>query len=621
MSSLSPLGLGASDKEVLSTIKSLIPSSAINNPEIALARYRAIPNSTARKIAWVGDSLTENLFNMSVQGVNSVLSTNAVSTTNGYFNYAMSIAAQVVTTYLPHGLSVGDTFYAGSTGNGFVSGTKYMIATAPTASSYTCTLATGGAVTLTNGGPSLFLVMDYRSISNMTDNWVGGPFYNAVHGNFGLSGISLQAWLANGATGKNLADVVAFAPNLVVFMYGTNDVRLGTRTLAQLQADIITAVGNIKAAMPNTDIILSMPPTFCLDTTSGFIGDLNTTDPAVIQTRADILYTAYMSMIGQFSNVYVLNTREGQRGITPRKVIGNAGDNTGRGQYMNDAIHYSPEGVCARVRETARLLGNYGDAQSTLSTVIVPTLSAVSEIECKQAKIQTAVADYVAYPRILENPTYYNRLIKGDNNTSWTDTAQTFLDLECLVGSTAEKFLGIVTPATDILAQYNVLDTTKTYQEGVNPISLSGSTVATSAGVVLRFSTVPGVASQGVNAPLMLYRPRPATQKYNYDPDINIKIGSATLTGVTITNTVARAGAISVITGIAATAVTSGTIVVNVNGVALATLTFTASVNAVGSGVFFTAATAGKWLNEGDIITCVFTLTGGSLPVVTLSNS
>jgi hypothetical protein len=72
---------------------------------------------------------------------------------------------------------------------------------------------------------------------------------------------------------------------------------------------------------------------------------------------------------------------------------------------------------------------------------------------------------------------------------------------------------------------------------------------------------------------------------------------------------------------IAATAVTSGTVTVAVNGTTIATMTFTSSVTAVGSGTFFTAATAGIFLNEGDVITCAFTLVGGSLPVVRLSNS
>jgi hypothetical protein len=289
---------------------------------------------------------------------------------------------------------------------------------------------------------------------------------------------------------------------------------------------------------------------------------------------------------------------------------------------MQDSLHYSFEGQAARVRSTALLLGNYGTTRSNLSTDAKPALPKISDSDSKQANAQTTVANYVAYPRILEDPAYYNRLINGYSYAFWVDTNPSSgqIDLISSNSITPEKLVGIINTATDILAQYNVLDTTNTYLDGVNPIPLTGVSIST-PGTFIRFGTVPNCGSQGVTAPVMVYRPRPASQRYNYDPDICLKIGSATLTGVTTTNTVQRAGAISVITGIAATAVTSGTIVINVNGVAKATLTFTTSTTAVGSGVFFTAATAGLWLNEGDIVTCTFTLTGGSLPVVTLSNS
>jgi hypothetical protein len=71
MKGLSPLGLGASASELESSFDLVQPK--INTPEIALARYRAIPNTTARKIAWVGDSTTTQMFSGSVGGYATII--------------------------------------------------------------------------------------------------------------------------------------------------------------------------------------------------------------------------------------------------------------------------------------------------------------------------------------------------------------------------------------------------------------------------------------------------------------------------------------------------------------------------------------------------------------------
>ena len=150
-------------------------SIVVQDPAIALRRFRSIPRSTARKIAWVGDSTTLSLFTMSVGGFPFIL------------------------------------------GNGVTE-------------------------------------WSYKKLSKP-----GMPFYNIAHGNFGSSGQTALNFINNNVPGANLSDIVAYAPDLIVFSYGINDVRLGLTSKDQLKTYITQAINNIRSSIPNADIILRMP--------------------------------------------------------------------------------------------------------------------------------------------------------------------------------------------------------------------------------------------------------------------------------------------------------------------------------------------------------------------------
>lgn len=75
-------------KEKIIKVGDINTGEKINSPEIALARYRAIPNSTARKIAWVGDSTTDHLFTAPIGGYGGGVLGGAAGT--GYVKSALA---------------------------------------------------------------------------------------------------------------------------------------------------------------------------------------------------------------------------------------------------------------------------------------------------------------------------------------------------------------------------------------------------------------------------------------------------------------------------------------------------------------------------------------------------
>jgi len=243
--------------------------------------------------------------------------------------------------------------------------------------------------------------------------------------------------------------------------------------------------------------------------------------------------------------------------------------------------------------------------------------------------------DFAINPRICEDDSKYNLIIDGIVNGT---VGSNFIQLGATIGNgvlPASYIQSVVEAvATNagfaVIAQYgvnavgNVMNTASyppcnsNIESGVYAFGAYAPTLASNGNLGNLAAGLP--QAQNNNQTVRIFVRRPPAQKNSYDPNISIALASTTLTGVSISQTVQRAGAIGVITATAATAVTSGTIDVAVNGVLKATMTFTSSVNGAGSGVFFTAATAGLWLSEGDIVTCTFTLIGGSLPVIRLSN-
>jgi hypothetical protein len=290
--------------------------------------------------------------------------------------------------------------------------------------------------------------------------------------------------------------------------------------------------------------------------------------------------------------------------------------------YLVDALHPQGEGYAAEMREVGILLGSYSNTNFPFINAPTPFVSPFPKMAGYQASSVSTTLDYLTCPRVLEDPTKYNLIADG----FWVAGAPgSYMDFGSGTSAQAITYLGV--PATtDIFMQYGVSGSIGTQGDNVdngNAAFLHSGMTKSAQGGAIRFQ---GFSAgyprlQYTYQNVRIYRPRPAAQKNPLDPNIAIAIASTALTGVSVSQTVQRAGVIGVMSCIAATAVTSGTVTVAVNGTTIATMTFTSSVTAVGSGTFFTAATAGIFLNEGDVITCAFTLVGGSLPVVRLSNS
>lgn len=524
-------------------------SSFQNIPEIALARYRAIPNSTARKIAWVGDSTTDNLFLISVGGFTTVL---------------------------------------------------------------------GGTTT------------DY---SWNAFSYPGGPFYNVTHSNFGANGAALAVYNNSAlAAGKNLSDVVAFKPDLIVFSYGINDVRLGLTSLSQLVALITTAVNNLQNALPNADIILRMPNTFLYDAanTGGLIDA--PTSLAKVQGYSDILRNAYTQLKGVFANTYVLDVQSGEGQLWHQKVQSTPGLYNISG---TDAVHPGPEGYAVVIREIALKLGDYGSNRwKTIYQNAKPLLANASIPEGANAVSANAASPYYVYPRVLEDASKFNLIL---NAVFVAGAAGSYMDLSSIdfVSYNGNIYLACLKDQ-DIICQYQVAATTggsqgEAIDNGVAAwkwtnvgISESGGNIRLTplgAGYPLALNSM----SNNVVNNVRVFRPRPTTQKNDYDPNIAVILGQATFAAGSLTQVVTRAGAIGAITAIAKTApTTGGTITIAVNGTTIATLTFANSAtSATGSGTFFTAGTRGIWLDEGDIVVATISagFVAGTNLKVALSNT
>lgn len=498
-----------------------LAAKTTNIPEIALSRYRSIPNSSARKIAWVGDSTTQQLFTSSVGGFANILSATP--------------------------------------------GTDYI--------SY------------------LF-------------NYPGGPTANVTHGNFGLNGGTLSNYLANVNLGYNLADIVNFVPNLIVFSYGINDVRLGLTSKATLIANLKIAINALQAALPNTDIILRMPNSLLYDAanTSSYIDA--PTSLIKVQGYSDILRQAYEELKGYFVNCYVLDTQSGEGAIFSKSC------QTTPGYYMssaNDALHPSGEGYAAVLREIILAIGNYGNIRYPEIWFTKPLLPTAAIDAGTNATQINSTTDYLIYPRVVEDTAKYNLIVEGLSQQINPGVA--FIISDNTLTGVAKNWLNAI-QTNDIVIQYGVTSVTGGNQnsaivDGAAAWQWTGSGIFEN-GNNLNWTVIPTYPlAQNSFQPVRVYRKRPATQKNDASKNLGIVLSNANFATGTLTFTTQQAGLIGAIAATAVTGpTTGGTITIAVNGVTVATLTFANSgVTATGSGTFFTAGTRGLWINEGDIIT------------------
>jgi lysophospholipase L1-like esterase len=508
-----------------------------NVPEIALASYRAIPNSTARKIAWFGDSTSEGLFITANIGFTTVIGTNGVS------DYT------------------------------------YSLMSAP-----------------------------------------GQPFYNVTHGNYGASGHFLSEMLADTMpAGKNLSDVVLFAPDLIVFSMGINDVIYSGYTKAQLKAGLIAAIAKIQAALPSTPIILRMPNNFVYDSTFPQFG----ASYATCQNLSNVIYDAYFECIGVAANMYMWNSQAGALSVFTKActVLANMG------LLMGNALHPSGAGYGAVIRAIAQLIAPLQDYNFLTYTVntkaLLPPFPATV---AAQATSVSSTLDYQMCPRVLEDTSKYNLILDCLNGSASPATVHWLYSNDA--GGT--HLLQGVLAQTDICCQYGVNSTADGAQgdhvdNGVAAYAFTGMTFTFNAGGFVTVTSLPAGYPRAQNnfQPTKVYRKRLDSQKNTQDLNFSATLAQANFTAGSLSYTVQRFSLCRYITSVATTGpTTGGTITVAKNGVTIATLTYAnAALSATGSGTFFTNGTRGAYFEEGDIITITFNagFVGGTYPKVTLS--
>lgn len=149
----------------------------------------------------------------------------------------------------------------------------------------------------------------------------------------GNNGITLANWLADSS---KLAAVVAQQPHLIVASFLLNDVRLGQCDLATAKARLTTLVNALRAAVPGADILLRMPNPMLTTNVSSLnyvTSSSGTVNPAgTAQTYSALIRSAYLSMVGQWANVDVIDIQAEVFGTVCRATH----------PLMSDQLHPSP---------------------------------------------------------------------------------------------------------------------------------------------------------------------------------------------------------------------------------------------------------------------------------------
>jgi len=247
--------------------------------------------------------------------------------------------------------------------------------------------------------------------------------------NFGSSGNTIVNFYNDSVNtaSKGIAGVIAAAPDLIIFSYGINDIRQNQLTKDQLKNYVIACINKIRAALPNTDIVLRMPNSFLTSNAGGFIQQGSYPSIAVAaQAQSDTLYQAYKELDNYWDNVPLLNTQDLIFGRTALATS----------NLMTDGIHpvYSPI-----ISELVKIVGYKQPFSLSLAS---------------NAYSVSPSTPWTVYPYVFEDSTRFTKITEG----ILTQTG-TYFDLN--VGADS---LGITNYQTgDIIvygSQYAVLNST-----------------------------------------------------------------------------------------------------------------------------------------------------------------
>lgn len=196
--------------------------------------------------------------------------------------------------------------------------------------------------------------------------------------NKGANGNTIANFINNIPSGKGINDVIALKPDLIIFCYGINDVRLGNTTLERLIELHDNAITRLLKET-NAYILLRTPHPLCSDSPNGFI---QPSDAG--QQYTDILWECYEHFRGKYPKTDVLDLQT--------LVFGRVSKNVADSPLMADELHAN----------------NIGQARE--GSVIADFIGEKPKKDSYKARNSISYTDY---PKLLEDNPLYEKICEA----------------------------------------------------------------------------------------------------------------------------------------------------------------------------------------------------------------
>jgi lysophospholipase L1-like esterase len=154
--------------------------------------------------------------------------------------------------------------------------------------------------------------------------------------NFGRNGFSLDRYAADSALQADLVDI---SPTLIEVSIGINDLREGEGTAAGFQGELEQYIEGLHAALPDTDILLSIPAALSTvnvaerNYLTGADGTINSAGAADVVTQS--LRSAYLTTADNLDYVALNDVQT--------LVTGLAADTSPQPKFLADQLHPTAE--------------------------------------------------------------------------------------------------------------------------------------------------------------------------------------------------------------------------------------------------------------------------------------
>lgn len=230
--------------------------------------------------------------------------------------------------------------------------------------------------------------------------------------NYGENGASLAAFLSNSVT-HGITNAIAAQADLYVFCYGINDVRLGATSQATLEARVISAVEQLRAGVPDADILLRVPNSLLtVDTGSNDFVSPETAEAAQLYT--DILRGAYLTMQNRWPNVLVWDAMA--------EIFGTISQASSI--YMTDQLH--PNNLGNQVLAAA-LAKQIGIVPAKVVPTVLPSSEVLPAVAAGPSSVAIALSSpWTLDPNLLRDTRYYKKVAESryvNQSASYLDIA------------------------------------------------------------------------------------------------------------------------------------------------------------------------------------------------------